>query len=678
MAGESMTGPRFTRVAVLNRGEAAVRFMRAARAYNREHEQHLTVVALYTSPERDAPFVRMASAAVDLGEPLVPGPDGRMRSAYLDVRRVLDKAIEAGADAIWPGWGFLAESPELADACRARGIVFLGPSGDVMRAMGDKIAAKQLAEEENVPVSPWSGGPLESIDEARGHAGRIGFPVLLKATAGGGGRGIRLVSSMEELESAYTSANQEAGAAFGNPTLFMEAFVAKARHVEVQVLGDEHGHYWALGTRDCSMQRRNQKLLEEAPAPDIADDVRRSMEHCAVQLARRVKYTGVGTVEYLLLPDNETFYFLEMNTRLQVEHTVTEEVYGVDLVQFQIQVAMGQMLPAETPPEPRGVAIEARLNAEEPDEGFAPRVGRIVRFSPGQGPGVRIDSGFALGTVVPSAFDSNIAKIIAWGANRKQAVARLQTALRDTLVALETGFTNRSLLLELVAETEFRERPVDTRWLGTYLETRPLPEQRRLLGVALSAAAIGDYRQARQGQLANFLEEAQRGLPRSAPEPEPITYRYRIGQRGVQVTVAEVAAGQYRLVIGDWAATVTYNAMGDHTLLVELDGFRHTVLRVATATVVHIDVEGVAHHFERKSDGRVRAPLPASISQVHVKVDDQIAAGDRVVTLEVMKMETSIASPMAGRVRAVHVMPAGQVLAGDVLIENRGARRGEQ
>ena len=320
-----MNQPRFKRVAVINRGESAVRFMRAARSWSREHAHPLTVVALYTTPERDAPFVRMASAAVDLGEPLVPGPDGRMKSAYLDVDRVLDLAVAAGADAVWPGWGFLAESPALPDACKERGIVFLGPSGDVMRAMGDKIAAKQIAEQENVPVSPWSQGPLSSLAEAQAHGQRIGFPVLLKATAGGGGRGIRLVRSPDELESAYRSADAEAAAAFGNPILFMEAFVAKARHVEVQVLGDQHGNFWALGTRDCSMQRRNQKLLEEAPAPDIGDATRSAMEQCGVQLARRVGYTGVGTVEYLLLPDNETFYFLEMNTRLQVEHTVTEE-----------------------------------------------------------------------------------------------------------------------------------------------------------------------------------------------------------------------------------------------------------------------------------------------------------------------------------------------------------------
>ena len=495
------------------------------------------------------------------------------------------------------------------------------------------------------------------------------FPVLLKATAGGGGRGIRLVQTPEELEEAFKSADAEAGAAFGNATLFMEAFVAKARHVEVQVLGDQHGNFWALGTRDCSVQRRNQKLLEEAPAPDINDHTRSAMERCGVQMARRVGYTGVGTVEYLLLPDDETFYFLEMNTRLQVEHTVTEEVYGFDLVQAQINVAMGRPLPGPTPPEPRGVAIEARLNAEEPDEGFAPRVGRIVRFSPGQGPGVRIDSGFALGAVVPSAFDSNIAKVIAWGANRTQAMARLHTALRDTLVALESGLTNRSLLLELVGGTEFKDHPIDTRWLGGYLEARPELTERRYLGVAIAAAAIGDKRQARQGRLANFLEEAQRGLPRSVPDPEPSTFRYRVGSRGVGVTVSAIAAGQYQVVVGEWAATVMYRPMGEHTVLIELDGVRHTVLRVATATVVHIDVEGVAHHFERKSDGRVRAPLPASVSQVHIKVDDRITAGDRLVTLEVMKMETALTSPLTGTVRAVHVLPAGQVLAGDVLVE---------
>ena len=313
--------------------------------------------------------------------------------------------------------------------------------------------------------------------------------------------------------------------------------------------------------------------------------------------------------------------------------------------------------------------MEARLNAEEPDENFAPRVGRIVRFLPGQGPGVRIDSGFSLGGTVPSAFDSNLAKIIAWGHDRRQAMARLQTALRDTLVGLESGLTNRSLLLELVSDSDLRHRPVDTRWLATFLEQRPEPEQRQFLPVALAAAAIGDHDQARQGLLANFLEEAQRGLPRSAPEPAPSTYRYRLGAASVDVTVAALASARYRVVIGEWSATVAVRSTGAHTLLLEIDGHRSTVLRVATPTVVHIDVEGVAHHFERKSDGRVRAPLPASVSQVHVKVEDLIEAGQRLVTLEVMKMEATISSPLTGRVSAVHVLQAGQVLAGDVLVE---------
>ena len=346
----------FSCVAVANRGETAVRFMRAARGWSREHGIPLSVIAFYTHADADAPFVRMASASICLGEPMVRGEDGKLRSAYLDVERVVDLAREAGADALWPGWGFASERPELQEACEARGMVFLGPPASAMRALGDKIAAKRLAEKAGVPVSPWS---RESVDEAGAIecAARIGYPALLKATAGGGGRGIRRVDNPDELVPAFRSAAAEAAAAFGDPSIFVEAFVADARHVEVQVLADAHGGVWALGTRDCSMQRRQQKVLEEAPAPGIAPEVERALCEAGANLARASGYVSAGTAEFLLLPDLKTFYFLEMNTRLQVEHTVTEEIFGLDLVGLQIDVGRGEPLPTAcllyTSPSPR-------------------------------------------------------------------------------------------------------------------------------------------------------------------------------------------------------------------------------------------------------------------------------------------------------------------------------------
>ena len=658
----------FSCVAVANRGEAAVRFIRAARSWSREHGRPLSVIALYTHPDAEAPFVRMASTSICLGEPMVRGEDGKQRSAYLDVERIVTLARQAGADALWPGWGFASERPELQEACEAHGMVFLGPPASAMRALGDKIAAKRLAEKAGVRVSPWS---RESVDEAGAAAcaERIGYPVLLKATAGGGGRGIRRVDSADELAGAYRSAAAEAGAAFGDPSIFVEAFVADARHVEVQVLADGHGGVWALGTRDCSMQRRQQKVLEEAPAPGLCAAVEQALCEAGANLARISGYVSAGTAEFLLLPDLKTFYFLEMNTRLQVEHTVTEEIFGLDLVGLQIDVGRGQRLPAEHPPVPRGAAIEARLNAEDPDQGFAPRAGRLVHFEAPLGPGVRVDSGYVQDNIVPTVFDSMLAKVIAFGATRQAALARLETALRDTVIVLDSGLTNRSLLLELVSDSVFRDGPVTTRWRDRYVASRPGSEARSHLEAALAAAVLGDYLQLRRGHIANFIEEAQRVVPHTVPEPGPVKIRFVLGTQPLEVEVGSIGPHELRMHCGEWQAVVRAQTTGKGTLLLDFGGRRYAVQRAATSSEVYVEVEGVAHRFRRVSDGRVRAELPASVAQIHVQPGDRVSAGVRILTLEAMKMETVIDSPMSGTVRAVHVRPSSQVAAGEVMIE---------
>jgi acetyl/propionyl-CoA carboxylase alpha subunit/acetyl-CoA carboxylase carboxyltransferase component len=661
----------FSCVAVANRGEAAVRFMRAARSWSREHGVELSVIALYTHADAEAPFVRMASASVCLGEAMVRDKNdesGKQRSAYLDVERIVALARQAGADALWPGWGFASERPELQEACEAHGLVFLGPPASAMRALGDKIAAKRLAEKAGVPVSPWS---RESVDEAGAAAcaARIGYPVLLKATAGGGGRGIRRVDSPDELAGAYRSAAAEAGAAFGDPSIFVEAFVADARHVEVQVLADSFGGVWALGTRDCSMQRRQQKVLEEAPAPGLSAAVEQALCEAGANLARISGYVSAGTAEFLLLPDLKTFYFLEMNTRLQVEHTVTEEIFGLDLVGLQIDVGRGNRLPAEHPPVPRGAAVEARLNAEDPDQGFAPRAGRLVHFEAPLGPGVRVDSGYVQDNVVPTVFDSMLAKVIAFGATRHAALARLETALRDTVIVLDSGLTNRSLLLELVSESVFRDGPVTTRWLDKHVASRAGSEARSHLEVALAAAVLGDYLQIRRGHIANFIEEAQRVVPHTVPEPGPVKIRFVLGTQPLEVEVGAMGPQELRMRCGEWQAVVRAQTTGKGTLLLDLGGRRYSVQRAATSSEVYVEVEGVAHRFRRLSDGRVRAELPASVAQIHVQPGDRVSAGMRILTLEAMKMETIIDSPMTGTVRAVHVRPSSQVAAGEVMIE---------
>jgi acetyl/propionyl-CoA carboxylase alpha subunit/acetyl-CoA carboxylase carboxyltransferase component len=656
-----------TRVAVANRGEAAMRFLRTARSWSGHHRTPLETVALYTYADEGAAFTRLATRAVCLGEALTRGADGQPFSTYLDIDKVIAAATAAGADALWPGWGFASERPELAEACAAGGLAFLGPPASAMRALGDKIAAKRLAESCDVPVSPWSGGPVDEAG-ATEWAERIGYPVLLKATAGGGGRGIRRVSGPEEIVDALRSAAAEAAAAFGDPSIFVEALVSEARHIEVQILADQHGGVWALGTRDCSMQRRRQKVLEEAPAPGLTPEVEAALCAAAVRLARACGYVSAGTAEFLLLPDGETFYFLEMNTRLQVEHTVTEEVYGVDLVALQIAIASGLPL-GDRPPAPRGVAIEARLNAEDPDQDFAPRAGRLLRFRMPHGPGVRVDSGYATNNVVPTHFDSMLAKIIAHGATREEALGRLEAALIETEVVLDCGLSNRALLVDLVGRSAFRSGAVSTAWLDAYLLSRPSPADRAHLAAALAAAAIDDERRARAGQVANFVDEAQRSLPRTVPEQGPLSLRYELDGGAIEVEVASLGPREKRVRSGPWEARVQTEQITDWTQHLYIGGERFVAVCCATASDVQVEVEGVAHRFRRVSDGRVRAMLPAAVAQVHVTVGDVVAPGDRLVTLEAMKMETAVVSPVAGSVRAVLVRPSGLVAAGDVIVE---------
>src|SRR5271167_2118519 len=455
----------FQRVAIVNRGEAAMRFIHAARDFNQENLTSLRTIALFTEPDRRSMFVREADEAVCLGPAQIVDPDTKQtKSSYVDYGRLEFALAEARADAVWVGWGFVAEHAAFADLCHQLGIVFIGPSGDVMRRVGDKIASKRLAEQAQVPVTPWSHGPVETIDDAWGHAERLGYPLLIKATAGGGGHGIRLVRSAEQLPQAFSSARAEAFKAFGDPTIFLEQLVQGARHVEVQIIADHYGTTWAAGVRDCTVQRRHQKILEEAPSPALSPEQDQLLREAAVRLSQVAGYHNAGTVEFLYQPKSSHFSFMEMNTRLQVEHTVTECTTGLDLVKLQIYVACGGRLEGELP-RTIGHAIEVRLNAEDSDHGFAPSPGKIERFRISMGPGMRLDTGVAEGDVVPSEFDSMIAKIIAYGQTRNEALARLQRALRESSVVVKGGASNKAFLMELLSRPEVQKGEVDVGWL---------------------------------------------------------------------------------------------------------------------------------------------------------------------------------------------------------------------
>jgi acetyl-CoA carboxylase biotin carboxylase subunit len=440
----------FSRVLVANRGEIAVRVIRSL------HELGIEAVAIYSTADRDSLHVRMADHSVCVGPP--PAAE-----SYLRIPSVVAAAETTGCDAVHPGYGFLSENPAFAAACADNDLVFVGPPADVMATMGDKIAAKLAMRAADVPTVPGTDWAT-SIGAARSAAEELGFPVLLKASAGGGGKGMRLVRSADDLEDAFGTAAAEAEAAFGDSTLYVEKALVPARHVEIQVVVDSHGNVLTLGERECSIQRRHQKLIEESPSAALSPEQREAMEAAAERASRSVGYRNAGTFEFLLGPDG-SFYFIELNARLQVEHPVTELVTGIDLVREQLHVAAGDPLGTTGRAPRRGHAIEIRLNAEDPDAGFRPAPGRISHFRAPQGPGVRVDTFVESGSEISPYYDSMIAKLLAWDTDRESAIARAERALRETLV--EGIPTTRDLALEVLASAPFRSGEYSTSTLET-------------------------------------------------------------------------------------------------------------------------------------------------------------------------------------------------------------------
>jgi acetyl-CoA carboxylase biotin carboxylase subunit len=436
------------KVLIANRGEIALRVIRACR------ELGIGTVAVYSEADRESLHVRFADDDICIGP-------AQSRLSYLRIPGLIAAAEVTGADAIHPGYGFLAENAEFADTCLASEIVFIGPTGDQIRAMGDKASARRLATAAGVPTVPGSAGVLQDAEEALEVANGIGFPVIIKATAGGGGKGMRIARTADEFAPLFSLAQNEALSAFGNGDVYVEKFLARPRHVEIQVLGDSHGRVIHLGERDCSVQRRHQKLIEESPSPALTPELREQMGEAAVRLAGAIDYVGAGTIEFLLDEDG-SFYFMEMNTRIQVEHPVTEMVTGWDLVKEQIRVAAGEHLPAE-PVELRGHSIEVRINAEDPYKNFQPSPGLITAYHPPGGPGVRVDTHVYAGYTVPPYYDSLLAKLIVHGRDRAEALARLAQAL-DSFI-LEGVTTTIPFLARVVRHPDFMAGNVDTKFL---------------------------------------------------------------------------------------------------------------------------------------------------------------------------------------------------------------------
>jgi acetyl-CoA carboxylase, biotin carboxylase subunit len=477
----------FNKILIANRGEIAVRILRACR------ELGIRSVVVFSDVDRKSLHVRLADEAYPIGA-------APSQESYLRIDKLMDVARRSKCDAVHPGYGFLAENAGLPRACTEAGLVFIGPPAEAMESLGSKTASRQLARRAGVPMVPGTNDPIERPEEGQALAQSMGYPVLLKAVAGGGGKGMRLVASDPEFAAAWRDAASEALNAFGDPRLYLEKYLAKARHVEIQILADAHGRVVSLGERECSIQRRHQKVVEEAPSPVMTPDLRKKMGDAAVRLARMGGYANAGTVEFLL-DARLDFYFLEMNTRLQVEHPVTEQVTGLDLVKLQIAIAAGHRLPfAWETITPRGHAMEVRLYAEDTENNFFPSPGRIVSLHAPSGPGIRLDEGVYEGWTVPTDYDPLLSKLIAWGNSREETIARLRRALEEYTI---TGIkTNAGLFRRILSEPDFLRGELHTKWLDELLARPHRTESERdenLADAAAIAAAIWQAEQAVAG-----------------------------------------------------------------------------------------------------------------------------------------------------------------------------------
>ncbi|MBM7082056.1 ATP-binding protein [Micromonospora humidisoli] len=643
---------------VANRGEIARRVFATCRALG------VATVAVHSDADADAPYVAEADEAVRL-------PGNTPVETYLRIGSILDAARRTGADAVHPGYGFLAEHAGFAAAVVDAGLTWVGPSAGAIAAMGDKIAAKELLAGAGVPMLPtWT--EADAVTD---------FPVLVKASAGGGGRGMRIVRDPADLPAAVDSARREAAAAFGDGTVFVERYVERGRHVEVQVFGDTHGTVVALGERDCSIQRRHQKIVEEAPAV-LPDGVRERLHAAAVAAGRAVDYVGAGTVEFLLAPGGE-FFFLEMNTRLQVEHPVTEAVTGLDLVRLQLLVAEGGALPVPATPPPDGHAIEVRLCAEDPTQGFRPATGTLHRFAvPGVAGaftptrGLRLDSGVDTGSTVGVHYDSMLAKLVAWAPTRAEAARSLAGALARA--ELHGVATNRDLLVRVLRSAEFGAAQVDTGFLDAHAEVfAPLLPADRLPVAALAAALAGAAARRADAPVLAGLPSGWRNVP---AVPQSVRYATATGDE-IEV--------RYRLdrsgALADWStdptaaapAMVELVAAAPERVLLDVAGVRR-VLRVhrAGSTVFVDGPDGAAELTELPrfplpraalAVGSLLAPLPGTVTRVHVVAGQRVAAGDLLLTLEAMKLEHPVLAPTDGVVADLPVPAGGQVETGAVL-----------
>lgn len=632
-----MTKTTINTVLVANRGEIACRVMRTARALG------LRTVAVHSAIDRTARHVREADVAFDLG-------GSKPSESYLLIDRIIEAAHATGAEAVHPGYGFLSENADFARRLEQEGLIFLGPPASAIDAMGSKSAAKALMEKAGVPLVPGYHGEAQDLETFNAAARQIGYPVLLKATAGGGGKGMKVVEHEGDLAEALTSAQREAKSAFGDARMLVEKYVLQPRHVEIQVFADQHGNCLYLNERDCSIQRRHQKVVEEAPAPGMSFELRRAMGESAVRAAQAIGYVGAGTVEFLLDARGE-FFFMEMNTRLQVEHPVTEAITGLDLVAWQIRIARGEPLPLTQEQVPlQGHAIEVRLYAEDPEGGFLPASGHLALYQePASGPGRRVDSGVGQGDEVSPFYDPMVAKLIAWGEDREEARQRLLAMLRETLVG---GFkTNLAFLQRILAHPAFAAAELDTGFIERH-QAQLLPEPIELP-------------ESFWQQAAKALLDTEVPHIRTDDSISPWSRRdnWRTGPAS-PITMTLVCNSTTREVRISPDAEHTYDKID----VVRQGATVHVRWGVEWYAVTRVDPLAAAAQNERQ-EGSLTAPMTGNIVAVLVEVGQEVEAGAPLVVLEAMKMEHSIRAPASGRIKAIYCAAGDLVQDAFVLVE---------
>ncbi len=650
--------PIFNKVVIANRGEIAVRIIRACR------ELGIRAVAVYSEADREALHVRLADEAYAIGP-------ASATNSYLRADTIVEVARMCDAEAIHPGYGFLSERAHFARACAEAGIVFVGPPAEAIELMGSKIASKRLAVAQDVPVVPGYDGADQDAATLAVEAERIGYPLLIKASAGGGGKGMRVVNAAAEFGAALEGAQREALTAFGDDAVLLEKLIVRPRHVEIQIMADAHGNVVYLGERECSIQRRHQKIVEESPSVALTPELRARMGQAAVRVARAVGYHNAGTVEFMLDAAGQ-FYFLEMNTRLQVEHPVTEGVTGLDLVQLQLAVAAGQPLPfAQADVTLRGHAIEVRVYAEDPVT-MLPSIGQVALFTPPEGPGVRNDVGVASGDDVGVNYDPLLAKLIVTAPTRQAAIGRLQRALADYAVLGVT--TNLPLLQAIMTHPAFSAGDTTTDFLQTYAVAEALQAPAEVPSLVLYGAALSDL----LAPAAHADPWAHLWRARGAKQ----LLRYQVGETEYVVEAAERGAQMWQLAVGEHAADVRVVAWRDQNLTLGVDDTHVRLSVVRGADSIMVARNGHSYRLQRTQplsidavgggqvvggQSNLQAPMPGTIVKVLVQAGSAVVANQPLLVMEAMKMEHTIVAPYAGVVTAVH-FSAGQLVPGGATV----------